>query len=70
MNSSRRPGQRRDEARQRLTESLRANLVRRKIQQRERAARLAASLAATPMAGAMPEEDHVPMGAEDEKPLR
>ncbi len=59
MDSSRRAGHNKEEARRRLTESLRANLVRRKIQKRERAAQLAA----TQSAGAVPDEDHVPRGA-------
>ena len=51
MGTSGRTGQRKDRARQRLADSLRANLLRRKAQQREQKRLGAANMSATANAG-------------------
>jgi hypothetical protein len=69
---SRRLGSPKDEARQRLADLLRANLGRRKIQQRERKRNQAASMAATKEAGTGPADTHVSehIASEGDEPLK
>jgi hypothetical protein len=61
-----------DEARQRLADSLRANLGRRKIQQRERKRNQDASMTATKEAGTGPADPPVlpDLASEGEEPLK